>query len=420
MNGFCRRALAVLAVSVFIGAGWMQPAAADGYHYNNILIGDRAAGLGGAYTAVADDPSGLYYNPAGVVYATGSNVNGSMNALHRTLTRYKSVLGGRDWTRDSKSLTPNFVGFTQPFAGGTLGLSWAVTDSILEDQDQDFENLVVSGVGIDRYIINSNNQDTTYNAGPSFAYKLSDNLSVGATLYLFYRNREHVFNQQLYLDDGSVFWSNNYLEGTEIGIKPILGVMWSPFDTLSLGLSVRKTQLLYADFRRQTTESTYVADDPAPDPDPLLVIPEPEIATGDTKRDLPWQVNVGVAWFPSDRWLISGEIDYYSAVEDLRWITNFALGVEYYVSSKWALRTGVYSNLASTEELKAGEENQSEHVDMYGFSISLTHFTRNNAFTGGISTSKGSGEAQVLDSSTDIQDVEITTMTIYLSTTYTY
>ena len=30
------------------------------YHYHDILIGDRAAGLGGAYTAISDDPSGMY------------------------------------------------------------------------------------------------------------------------------------------------------------------------------------------------------------------------------------------------------------------------------------------------------------------------------------------------------------------------
>ena len=44
---------------------WTGFAAADEDHYNNIIIGDRPAGMGGAYTAISDDPSGLYYNPAG-------------------------------------------------------------------------------------------------------------------------------------------------------------------------------------------------------------------------------------------------------------------------------------------------------------------------------------------------------------------
>lgn len=32
--------------------------------YIKFLPGDRASGIGGAYTAVSDDPSGSFYNPA--------------------------------------------------------------------------------------------------------------------------------------------------------------------------------------------------------------------------------------------------------------------------------------------------------------------------------------------------------------------
>ncbi len=409
MHNSCR---AFVGIALAACVAWTPGARADGYHYNNILIGDRAAGLGGAYTAVSDDPAGLYYNPAGVVYTTGSNVNGSMNALHRTLTRYKNVLGGKDWSRQSNAFTPNFVGLTQPFGGGMLGFSYAVTDAVAEDQDEDFQNFVVNGFAIDRYIINSNDQDTTYNIGPSYAYRVRDTFSVGVTLYAIYRHREFSFNQQLYAADDSVLWTNNYLEGSEMGIKPIVGIMWSALDKLSVGLSVRKTQLFYADFRRQVTSSEYAGT--------LLVIPEPEITTNKSKRELPWQVNAGVSYFPTDRWLITGEIDYFTAVENLRWIANFALGVEYYVTSKWALRTGVYSNASNTPVVDETASGQAEHVDLYGFSLSLTHFTRNNAVTGGIATSYGTGKAQILDGSNETQDVVTTTITVYLSATYTY
>ncbi len=409
MNGPCRTYASALLLAV---CTFSQTAVADGFHYNNILIGDRAAGMGGSYTAISDDPSGLYYNPAGVVYATGSNLNGSMNAVHHTFIRYKDVLGGEDYTRSSKVLTPNFFGFTQPFGGGTLGFSYAVTDAILEDQNQNFRNLVIGTDVVDQYVINSNDQDTSYNLGPSYAYKISDSLSVGATLYLFYRHRKYIFNQQLYLGDGSVFWSNQYLEGTESGVTPILGLMWSPMDKMSVGVSVRKTQLFYADFRNQETTSTY-------DSAAHIVIPAPVIGTGDYKRDMPWQINTSVAYFLTERWLLSGEIDYFSAVEDRRWITNTSFGLEWYATSKWAVRTGLYSNLANTKEVQSNKSGQAEHVDLYGFSFSVTHFTRNNACTAGFNSSFGSGEAQILGG-TEIQDVESTSLTVFLSTTYTY
>ena len=42
---------------------------ADDLHYVNMLVGNRAAGLGGAYTAISDDPTGCYYNPAGIAFS---------------------------------------------------------------------------------------------------------------------------------------------------------------------------------------------------------------------------------------------------------------------------------------------------------------------------------------------------------------
>src|SRR3989338_10609470 len=55
---------------------------ADEYHYNNIIIGDRASGMGGAYTAISDDPSGLYYNPAGIAFSFGRSLSGGAQAYH--------------------------------------------------------------------------------------------------------------------------------------------------------------------------------------------------------------------------------------------------------------------------------------------------------------------------------------------------
>ena len=44
------------------------------YHFSDILPGDRAMGMGGAFGAVADDSSSIYYNPAGLAFALSSNI----------------------------------------------------------------------------------------------------------------------------------------------------------------------------------------------------------------------------------------------------------------------------------------------------------------------------------------------------------
>ena len=71
-----RRAACSLALLALTLAG---PARADDTHYHDYPIGGRAVGLGGAFVALASDPSGLYYNPAGIVDSRHHSVQISTN-----------------------------------------------------------------------------------------------------------------------------------------------------------------------------------------------------------------------------------------------------------------------------------------------------------------------------------------------------
>ena len=68
-------------------AGHSTSVLADEYHYNNMLIGDRASGMGGAYTAVSDDATGMFYNPAAIVYVGDRNFSASVNTRAAKLPR---------------------------------------------------------------------------------------------------------------------------------------------------------------------------------------------------------------------------------------------------------------------------------------------------------------------------------------------
>ena len=91
---------------------------------------DFGGGLERLAVAVADDPAGLYYNPAGIVYVASNNLTASMNAFNTTNTKYKNVLNGNDWERTSSALLPNFFGITQKVGTGMFGFSYSVADSI--------------------------------------------------------------------------------------------------------------------------------------------------------------------------------------------------------------------------------------------------------------------------------------------------
>ena len=410
---------AIAALSLFA-----LPTMADEYHYNNILVGDRAAGMAGAYTAISDDPSGLFYNPAGIVYAQGNNVSVSANAFHQTVTVYKDALGsGLDYERYSSALLPNFFGIVQPLGKGRVGFSYAVPDSILEDQNQTFFN---PNPTTTRFAINLNKNDNIYNFGPSYALELAKEFSIGATLYVHYRKNEFTLNQYINKTGGTYEWRNQFYKNTELGIKPILGFMWSPTSKLATGLSISKTSVLSSDIVSQTICS---GDVPAAcqDVDPTYVLgaePARVKSVSDNKSVYPLITTLGIAYFPSKSLIISGDFSYYGkgkneTLDDKEAIWNVALGTEYYVSETWAIKAGLFTDKANTPDIKSSDVNALDHVDLYGGSLSLSYFTRQSSITIGSTYRIGNGKAQILGNS-KIQDVKSQVWTSFLSASYFY
>ncbi len=433
-----------------------RTAPADDFHYTNLLIGDRASGMGGAYTAVSDDATGLYYNPAGIAYTAGGNLSASVNAYYNNEKTYKGVIGGNGWTRRSSSLLPNYFGVIQPVGRFKVGFSYAVPDSIMEDQSQTFGNLPLStsggsnsvaslnpGVNITSYIINFNNENNVYEFGPSIATEFSDNFSAGLTLYYYWRKELWVLNQIIKTSNGGFEWTNQYFHANERGVRPILGFMWSPVKNVSLGLAVSKIWITSSDTNFQSSyvrEGLGVFEDTngggIPD---TVVYDKKSIPDGpsDTtaRRDYPTKVGLGIAWFPSQSLLLTGDLNYYTKVNEqivtiggqsviLRpaatAVTNVALGTEYYFTRNWAMRAGAFTNMANTPNIQSGAANQNEHIDLYGATASISNFTRNTSVTLGTALTYGSGKAQIISGSSAIQDAVSQGWMIFLSSAYAY
>ena len=393
-------------------------ATADEFHYVNHLIGDRATGMSGAYTGVSDDVSGLYYNPAGIMYSTGRSLSASVNAYFQETKKYDNVIGGQGWERKSNALLPNFFGVIQPTGSLRFGFSYAVPDSISESQDQVFLNVPSStpGVQVSKYVINFNNDDNTYEFGPTLAAELGKETSVGFTLYFYQRKNRLVLNQFLVKNTAPVTyeWSNTYHDLNEWGVRPILGFMWSPAEKLSFGLALSKVMLLRSSTNDQLTKwdsSTGIVS---------------ETNTGfDDKRKYPVQLNAGAAYFVSSSLLIDADVKYSSKVTDSNFgdrvsVVNGAVGAEYYLTKETALRGGVYTDLANTPQLVGGMTGQEEHVNIYGAGLSLSTFTRNTSITFGGSMTRGKGNAQVVADSANVQNVTLNGWTLFLSSSYSY
>lgn len=444
----------ILAFLILVSLILTPAVMADEYHYNNILIGDRAAGMAGAYTAISDDPSGLYYNPAGIVFAPGRSFSASVNAYQYSKKTYKDVLGGNGWERVSSNLLPNYFGVIQPLGAGKIGFSYAVPDTRQENQAQTFYSLPgidtsitscrtdptqpVCQITITRYVINMNDTDYTYNFGPSYAFKINDKLSLGATAYMHYRDRQLISNQLVAVDnnlsvsgDERYQWLNVYNSTSEWGVKPIIGVMWTPTEKVSLGFTGSKSLMFDSKRRIQNTQRDL------PDGSDL---PDYAVLESKDNRGFPLTATFGAAYFPSESLLLSADVSYYTAASytlnfkttlaDGTTVTeasytpqsetvNAAIGAEYYPSATIALRSGLFTNMANTPKLTTGDANEPEHIDMYGASLSISHFTRSSSLTFGGSYSYGTGKSHIYGN-TSIQDVEMQNITAFLSAAFSY
>jgi long-chain fatty acid transport protein len=86
-------------------------------------IGARAASLGGAFTAQADDITALFYNPAGLAFLDGIRIKTSLSFATRALSA--TWPGGQDeFTSSQNELIGNFFLSWQPFKGVTLGTGY--------------------------------------------------------------------------------------------------------------------------------------------------------------------------------------------------------------------------------------------------------------------------------------------------------
>lgn len=104
------RLLRALVLGAFVAAAVAPVRAA----FEQIGAGARPIGMGGAFTAVADDAHAIHYNPAGLAQVRRGEFTGGYGKLYAGL-------------KDNSNLGSGFVGVVQPIksgAYGSLGMGW--------------------------------------------------------------------------------------------------------------------------------------------------------------------------------------------------------------------------------------------------------------------------------------------------------
>src|SRR5262249_5150841 len=115
-----RKVIWTLLVVLLVAAA-ASPVAASGFAREE--QGASAAAQAGAFTARADDPSAIYYNPAGIVQLDGSRLMFGANGFLRTLNFAEAGGPGRHFEMKENFLFTPEIYFTQK---ATDRISWGV------------------------------------------------------------------------------------------------------------------------------------------------------------------------------------------------------------------------------------------------------------------------------------------------------
>ena len=434
---------------------------ADQLHYNNVLVGERAQGLGGAYTAVADDASGVVYNPAGLAFAQSNDNSGSANAFYEKKTTYKEAFLGKDFTEKSGGTFAPFFGATQKLdkfvTGLSAGFAFYAVDTDIKDQDDLIENVsqpftqpgtdVIGEQRIDRYHRTANSRASTSALEIAAAYRVAGNFALGLSIGIQNIDElDQVFQDRrdVYTLTNSVtnfYFSQNVRQRLRAnGLTSGIGAQISVTPKLSIGAVVKGGQYVWQHLEFQSEKRTQSVTTKK-DPTTGVITSEAvtcmtagtsycaEVSTVDKKPlgTMPINARVGLAYFASQRLLMTADANYYSKSSNsnsqyLREQTyNLAAGAEYYLTPSIPVRAGLFTNNSAAPKMNPSDypNGQPDHVDYKGASLFFAFVQPNSQVALGGFYQMGSGEARKTGLA-DIQTVVSNAYTTSLSATHSF
>lgn len=423
-----------LPFSILLAMALTAWTVADEEHYINLMVGDRAAALGGAYTAISDGPEGAYYNPAGLAFAPVSSFSLSTNSfqykdiVYHDIWKEKDPTQTIDYYRSSLSFVPNFFGSLQKNGNSAFAFSLTTLDSEGYDQRNRLELPVstLTQVVTPSLVLNRSVQE----AGVAYATLLSPSASFGFGLFANYLdNRKIQQDVSQYEGVNYITIQTSYFRNQRVNSRGVVGGQWAATNNLTLATTISAEVPVYSVKTTQVTQfgglvksdGTFVEELPA-------VVTPNDVQTktlwGDGLIDNALvKSSVGMAYFFSPSLLATVDLQGYLPIQPndaaervVSW--NAAVGTEWFASPNFPLRLGLFTNNANTPALKEGETDQLEHVDLYGISGSWGYSTSDFDVSLGVSYAYGAGQTQILGKSTAIQDVTYQQWQVYLSGGY--
>ena len=422
---------------------------AQSLYYRTIPIGERAIGLGGAFTGVANDPSAAYYNPAGIMQGGRFQLLGSFSSLvfsRKTIENaFDSPNADADFTAKRTSTIPRFIGTVVKFGRKRFGdHQFALAYSTLEVDRNSF------GVGLSQiepassFDVRLNNDYNSRWYGVSFAAQATKKTALGFTAFVAQQRGNYSEDIGLAsggtLDDtgvrlgGDSVTSNTSLSINAWDIVLRLGALHRINPRWQVGFMFQAPGIPVSQkgnvFRRFTTavsggDSTYFLFD-----------------RGDfsTRAPIPWELRTGFEYQANALTMLSvdaavtgpvrgrsvfdppaelQDLDrnlgvYFANSTERRWTPNLAVGAEH-IFGKVAVAGGLFTNVSAAPDVPAtATEYTPDQVNIWGAAFSVGLDTKGYRLTVGANGYFGRGDAlaATLDRETAVVSYAQTTSTI--------
>jgi hypothetical protein len=422
------------------------PALARELNAQGVLLGERAAGMGGAFVSLTGDGTSSYYNPAGVAALHAKGISLSASAYQLNRETYPKLLevdvgAGATLTSDMKSTSiatfPSSIVYVLPLDKDPdpATLHRVLTFSILIPQHDKLAAKLTTAQDAWAFDLTGTyrNQDVTYWVGPSYGFQVNGALRVGASLFAL----AHLTDSDSKLGSKLTFAgasgaSSLYVAsavertGTAATALAQLGLQWDVTDRFTIGVTVRTPTFgrLYSSASMVEIDSLYQENAAlAPVSGYVDRIEIGEGLTVDYRR--PLFLAAGMSYHVKDEFAVAldgsvhGELKRYKAfdgdlayptdpsgnpildpdraVDPVEWVqakqvANANLGVEVNFGPKLLGRLGAFTDFSVVDRKRDPELTHPE-LTRLGLSLGIGRIGERSTTSFGLVYVKGSGTA---------------------------
>ncbi|MEY4630657.1 MAG: hypothetical protein RIQ81_777 [Pseudomonadota bacterium] len=391
-----------------LSAAWVRLEASPFSHQRNLIPGHRAASMAGAFTAVADDPSAVHWNPAGLALMDRPEVSMSGLGLVHSETRYDETVDGAAFVERTQTYTPGFFGSSLRLGRLGLGYGFSSLDERNVNQNDSFADVeLVTGETVDYYRTYQESSNlSSIGAGAAFAF--SESFSAGLSA-AYYRRQSAVSNFQIVTAASGAFTTRNLkFETLNEGLLGTVGLLVRS-GKFRAGFSYRYPFAL----SDNTSVSDVLADSPGGDsaqvPGSVNRVTSLEGKTRDFDEPAVRTYQLGLAWGTPGVALLAADLIKHAPGEadgarGLQTTYNFSAGLEAGLGGI-VFRGGILSNLSLYPAPATGQANQPTAIDYRGYAAGIGFTTKTREVSVGYIRQIGSGTAQMVADSLAIQNV---------------